>query len=443
MPGNPYTSPWIEFVTPWMDIDRSPDTSLANTFTQRASPVVNANRHLNSNSLSDFWPIEYKPDLWLISTFAGPNQSSTSRPNTRDSALTSVDGENQEADDTSLDSTATGASALARSPDLTLGLLQQPLVPQMDGSTEVPDSSAASQSEHEPQMATRSEISNLQVDAPHTTHSPTPTARQPTPFQAPQPYAIQREDLPNPAARPFQTKFVGPRASARRTNHTGTQPAAASHTNSKTWESDKSRENNRWQRLEDSLRRMNLLRSSVVPKTLKDWLVHQRERMEVKIQREQTKLKDMNFLLRDDRLPPPSCPVKIGPGFRGKIFEHKNYSSVLVCPSVWARMYEPPAERPDPPWPCVEEMKEEGDERNTSGFRRFLALPRVPGNDTVQYKLKAIQNFLPFDTIWKLPTKESVEAANEKSSPEEFEKMEGYLGRSLLDALDCITEDGF
>ena len=188
---------------------------------------------------------------------------------------------------------------------------------------------------------------------------------------------------------------------------------------------------------------MNLLRSSVVPKTVKDWLAHQRDRTEAKSQREQKKLKDMNLVRRDARLPPPRRPVKIGPGFRGKKFEHKNYSSVLVCPSVWARMYEPPAERPDPPWPCVEEMKEEGDERNTSGFRRFLALPRVPGNDTVQYKLKAIQNFLPFDAIWNLPTKESVEAANEKSSPEESEKMEGYLGRSLLDALDCHTEDGF
>ena len=196
--------------------------------------------------------------------------------------------------------------------------------------------------------------------------------------------------------------------------------------------------------MEDSLGRMNLLRSPVVPKTLKDWVAHQCDRMEAKRKREQRKLQDMNFLLRDDRLPPPSRPVKIGPGFRGKKFEHhKDYSPVLFCKSIWPRMYEPPAERPDPPWPCVEEMKEEGDERNTSGFRRFLALPRVPGNDTVQYKLKAIQDFLPFDAIWKLPTKESVEAANEKTSPEEFEKMEGYLGRSLLDALDCITEDGF
>ena len=188
---------------------------------------------------------------------------------------------------------------------------------------------------------------------------------------------------------------------------------------------------------------MNLLRSSVVPKTLKEWVTHQGDRMEAKKEREQRKLKDTNFLVRDARLPPPNRPVKIGPGFRGKTFEHKNYGSVLVCPSVWARMYEAPAERPDPPWPCAEEMKEEGDERNTSGFRRFLALPRVPGNDTVQYKLKAIQSFLPFDAIWKLPTKESVEAANEKTSPEDIEKMQSYLGRSLLDALDCITDDGF
>ena len=297
-------------------------------------------------------------------------------------------------------------------------------------------------------MATRSEISNLQVDAPHTTNSLVPAARPSTPFQASRHHTVQREDLLDPAATPFHSRFTGPQAPARRTNHTVTQPAAASHTNSRTWTRTSTTprlvvETDKWKRVEESLGRMNLLRSSFVPKTLRDWLDHQRDRTEAKKEHEQRKLKDMDLLQRDARLPRPSRPVKIGPGFRGKTFEHKNYSSVLVCPSVWARMYEPPAERPDPPWPCVEEMKEEGDERNTSGFGRFLALPRVPGNDTVQYKLKAIQTFLPFDTIWKLPTKESVEAANEKTSPEEFEKMEGYLGRSLLNALDCITEDGF
>ena len=296
-------------------------------------------------------------------------------------------------------------------------------------------------------MATRSENSNEQVDAPHTTNSLVPTARHSTLFHAPQRHSIPGEDLLDPAARPFRSKLAGPRAPARRTNHTITQPAAASHTNSRTWirnsDSDKNAERDRWRGVKDSLERMNLLRSSVVPKTWEEWLAHQCARREAKIEYEQRRLKDMKPLHRDARLPPPSRPVKIGPAFRGKMFKHKNYGSVLVCPSVWVRMYEPPAERPDPAWPCSEEMKEEGDERNTSGFRRFLALPRVPGNDTVQYKLKAIQTFLPFDTIWKLPTKESVEAANMKSSPEEYGKMEGYLGRSLLNALNCITEDGF
>ena len=292
-------------------------------------------------------------------------------------------------------------------------------------------------------MTTHTEISDQQADAPHTTDSSIPAARLSTPFQGPQRHATRRGDTLNPTARPFHSKSSGPRAPARRTNPIVMQPTAASHTNSRTWTSKLVVEKERWQRVEDSLGRMNLLKSSVVPKTLKDWLAHQRDRTDAKKEREQKRLEGMDLSLRDPRLPPPGRPVKIGPAFRGRAFEHKNYSSVLVFPSVWARMYEAPVERPDPLWPCVEEMKEEGDERNTSGFRRFPALPRVPGNDTVQYKLKAIQPFLTFDTIWELPTKESIEAANEKYSPEETKEMEGYLGGSLLDALDCITGDSF
>lgn len=293
-------------------------------------------------------------------------------------------------------------------------------------------------------MATHSEIPDPQADAPHTTGSLVPAGRPSTPgLQDQQQPTPRRLDMLNPAARPFRSKFSGSRASAHRTNHTVMQPAAASHTNSRTWTSNLVVEKERWQRVEDSLGRMNLLRSSVVPKTLKDWLAHQQDRTDAKKTREQRKLNALAPAPRDPRLPPPGRPVKIEPAFGGRQFEHKNYCAVLVFPSVWAHTYEPPAERPDPLWPCAEEMKEEGDERNTSGFRRFPALPRVPGNDTVQYKLKAIQPFLPFDALWELPTKKSVEAANEKYEEEETKKMEGYLGRSLLDALDCITEDGF
>ena len=128
MPGTVFTSPWIEFVTPWMDTNRYPDTRFANTIAQKASPLMNASKHSDSNSLSSStqtWFAEYKVDLWFKSTPARPSQSSTS--------CTSFD--------------FTGASALARLPDSSLDSVQQPPVSQMDGSTEVPDSPAANQSE--------------------------------------------------------------------------------------------------------------------------------------------------------------------------------------------------------------------------------------------------------------------------------------------------------
>lgn len=290
-------------------------------------------------------------------------------------------------------------------------------------------------------MATHTGIFDQEAADPHTTNTLGPGARLSSPLHGSQPHATCSRNVLNPAARPFQTKFTGPRAPARRNNHTVILPAAASHTNSRTWTSDFAVQKKEWQRVEESLGRMNLLRSSVVPKTMREWLAHQRDRTKLKMAWEQRKLEDMNRSLRNPRLPPGDRPVKIRPAFRGRAFGHKNYSPVLSCESIWTHTYEPTAKRPDPLWPCAEEMKEEGDERNTSGFRRFPALPRVPGNPTVQYKHKAFQAFLPFDAIWKLPTKESAEAGNEQSSPEEIEQMEGYLGRSLLDALDCITED--
>ena len=150
-PGTVSTSSWDEFAIPWMNINRFSDTSFINTVTQKAWPVLDANKP--SNSPSAFW-FEYQSEMWSISNPAGPSQSSTSRPNTRDTALTSVDGDQsqlstQKTEDKSFDSTAFETSALARSPDSSLDSMQQALVPQMDGSTEVPDSSTADQSEPE------------------------------------------------------------------------------------------------------------------------------------------------------------------------------------------------------------------------------------------------------------------------------------------------------
>ena len=290
-----------------------------------------------------------------------------------------------------------------------------------------------------PVTAAHLKISECKETAPHTADSLVPTAGPSTPnFQDPRRQENRVGDILNPTE-----KFSDPRTLLHRDKHTLFQPIAPSHTNSRTWISNLVVEKEKWQRVEDSLGRMNLLRSFVVPKTLKDWLAHQQDRTDAKRAREQRRLEEMNLPQRDFRLPLPGRPVRIGPAFGGKAFRYRNFGAVLPFPSIWACRYQAPAKRLDPLWPCIEEMKEEGDERNTSGFRRFPALPRKPGNNTVQYKLKAFQPFLPFDTVWKLPTEKSVKAAMEVYPLEEIKKMEGFLGWSLLDALDCTTEDSF
>ena len=104
--------------SPWMDTNRSPDTSFVNTVTQATLPVVQTKKDPHSTYISvltrSMSPTD-KVDSWFSSTPAGPSQSSTSRPNTRDTAMTSIAGEqsqpsNQTTGETFLGPTTTGAS---------------------------------------------------------------------------------------------------------------------------------------------------------------------------------------------------------------------------------------------------------------------------------------------------------------------------------------------
>ena len=134
-----------------IDTNRSPDTYFVNTVTQRALPMLNANKHPDSTSISvltqTMSPVD-KIDSWFASTPAGPGQSSTSRPSTRDTALTSLAGDNsqlsnQKAGDAFLEPTATGPSTQDSFSDEE----NKPPMTQMDASAEVSGPLAANQSE--------------------------------------------------------------------------------------------------------------------------------------------------------------------------------------------------------------------------------------------------------------------------------------------------------
>ena len=241
------------------------------------------------------------------------------------------------------------------------------------------------------------------------------------------------------------------------------QAREATHSNSRTWISPRTQLPARWAEVQKNLKDMSLIKegqqspsgprvviggSFCVPKTLNEWVKHQTDFANDRAKEARQRLhksQEHKLLTRHPDLPSAGAlaPVSIPP-FGGARFGDGR-GSALALTTIWTPWkqrtggHDQPAseDRPRALWPCAEEMKEEGNERNTSQYRRFLALPRVPGNATVNWKQKKVLPMLPFDEIWKLPSRETYYDQRAAISPEEIEKMESMIGQELLAAIDC------
>lgn len=245
-----------------------------------------------------------------------------------------------------------------------------------------------------------------------------------------------------------------------------------SHTNSKTWVNPKTKLQERWAEVFKNLKEMSLIKeyrsggsgapppvggSFCVPTTFNEWTDHRLEFANDRTKEARRKLARMEHQYLTPRhrdLPPagPTAPITVSP-FGGKKFRD-GLSAVLCMATIWtiwkpckerqtwlwSREEQPreersEEERPEAMWPTEEEMREEGNERMTSGFRRFPALPRVPGNPTVNWKQKKALAQLPFDQVWKLPSAETFNAQREKTGADEMRVMEELIGHDLLTAI--------
>lgn len=195
-----------------------------------------------------------------------------------------------------------------------------------------------------------------------------------------------------------------------------------------------------WLRVESNLKRMDLnVRSPFVPHTFAEYVAHVRGCQEAARRKELRKLEEAEKAAIDRQN--GIIPVPIGPAFGGKRF-NDGRSPVLALPTMWTP-FESPFARPEAPWPSKEELKEEGDERNTSGFRRFVPLPRVPDTGGVVWKQRELVVQLKFDRVWPLPTAASVAESQFRESPEEMAKMEEMLGSDMMAALNCEKYDNY
>jgi hypothetical protein len=85
----------------------------------------------------------------------------------------------------------------------------------------------------------------------------------------------------------------------------------------------------------------------------------------------------------------------------------------LTSKTIWTPLAESNVSRLTADWPTPDEYKEEGDERHTSGYGRFLPLIRDPGNPTVVWKQKNLLQQFPTDMVHPVPRLTSIELPND------------------------------
>ncbi|MCJ1411028.1 hypothetical protein MMC19_005116 [Ptychographa xylographoides] len=174
------------------------------------------------------------------------------------------------------------------------------------------------------------------------------------------------------------------------------------HTSSRSWVSPLEATHERWITVKDNLNRVRFDRSPFVPQAFSSYLEHLASLAEDLARDERRRL----ALLETEGLRTSRAHYPWIIPFQGKKFDD-NRSAVLGQSSIWSLWYQTPINRPDAVWPTPDEFREEGDERHTSGFGRFLPLPRVPGNETVAWKQKAFLDAYPLDCVnpvfWREP----------------------------------------
>jgi hypothetical protein len=144
--------------------------------------------------------------------------------------------------------------------------------------------------------------------------------------------------------------------------------------------------------------RMRFDRNIAIPTTVEDYVKFKIEIAEALAEEEHIKMTQNGIALKMAA----KQKRKLATPFPKTTFSDPNIG-VLGQRSIWCRGWRPTPEHMEAPWPSCKELKEEGDERNTSLFGRFLPIPRVPGNETVVYKQKSWNTVETFDEVMPVP----------------------------------------
>ena len=181
------------------------------------------------------------------------------------------------------------------------------------------------------------------------------------------------------------------------------------HVNYHGWRTQNSQIYRDWRRIEAIMKHVRFDRSPFVPKTFEAYVKHRSEMALQMAEENQVKVKQNQ--IEEDIAEEHGRKYPLS-AFGGKrIFNGR--VGVMGSQTIWAYHWTPDPASPEAPWPNLDEYREEGDERHTSTFGRFLPIPRVPGNPTVVWKQKAFKVPYPHDQVNPVAKKYDIPLPNE------------------------------
>lgn len=194
-----------------------------------------------------------------------------------------------------------------------------------------------------------------------------------------------------------------------------------SHTASKGWFSEQSREYEAFSRARCNYGHIAPL-SPVLPRTWSEWIKH-RIFVEEETQSQGLRRLAIKKLMKRIQI----SEAEYEPPFADKTFED-HLSSVLARESIWLPSYTSPPDREQARWPTHEGMKLEVKYWGYSRYRRSLPLPRVPHTISENWTYCIPIEPFEFDAVGCFDTKEAL--------PETDENMHFLVGKFLLKELD-------
>ena len=245
----------------------------------------------------------------------------------------------------------------------------------------------------------------------------------------------------NPHRSPVPT-YGHPVQPFRRKNHhfspgNGFPRGGGGQRSARTWVSEETRAAQEFLTVRNSMKRL-FKNADVARWKVTDYIAH-REAMMASAAKKLTQQAQGREVERSLRVPPVSPQqqdMMRRCGLSGNYDQIGNHSRALGEKTIWCADWENGKDE-IAPWPCLAEMKWEGDDRAKTGVGRFPPLPREQGPVSLPWnQLQAVEQY-PLDQIARIPTMEDVYLPVDEIDDEVKYDL---LNKDLEDAMDAYLE---